>query len=143
MKNRFLKFLRKYWFCFLLSIIMVIGTSLSSHYANLYEIAGDNIRFDLSDLYIMYGIPIYSFLYGCLSFVFLKKMWVQHAILYIVTFISFFVTNLINERINLLLFILIVSLSFYPILFSFIGTLISVLVKKIVKSIEENTYDRG
>ena len=37
MKNRFLSFLRKYWFCFLLSIIMVIGIHLSTRYADVYK----------------------------------------------------------------------------------------------------------
>ena len=63
MKNRFLSFLRKYWFCFLLSIIMVIGNSLSTYYTDFYTIKSDMIKFGLSSLYLIYVIPIYSLIY--------------------------------------------------------------------------------
>ena len=60
MKNRFLSFLRKYWFCFLLSVIMVIVMFLSTVYADLYETGGGYIQFDLEALYLIFGIPLYS-----------------------------------------------------------------------------------
>ena len=49
MKNRVLSFLKKYWLCILLSVIMVIGMFLSTVYADLYESGRGYIRFDLQD----------------------------------------------------------------------------------------------
>ena len=73
MINRFLNFLRRYWICILLSVIMVIGISLSTRYANLYESGSGMIRFDLRELYLIFGLPLYSLIYGCLSYIKTKK----------------------------------------------------------------------
>ena len=52
MENGFLSFLREYWLCVLLSIIMVIGMFLSTIYANLYKSGSesDMIRFNLKEM---------------------------------------------------------------------------------------------
>ena len=135
MKNRFLSFLRKYWFCFLLSITMVIGIHLSTRYADLYETGsvGDMIRFDLGDLYLIYVIPLYSFVYGCLSYIILKKAWLPQLILFGITFIHWFIYGM--EAIfweGTYIF------SAVPVLFSLIGTGIASFIYTIIKSIKKN-----
>lgn len=137
MKNRFLSFLKKYWFCFLLSIIMVIGISLSTYYTDFYTIKSDMIKFGLSSLYLIYVIPIYSLIYGCFSYMKIKKIWVPQLILYLITCIYFFGTNLIVDKeidnwINILIF------SVYPVIFSLIGAGITAFIYNIIKSIKKN-----
>lgn len=137
MKNRFLSFLSKYWFCFLLSIIMVIGNSLSTYYTDFYIIKSDMIKFGLSSLYLIYVIPIYSLIYGCFSYMKIKKIWVPQLILYLITCIYFFGTNLIVDKeidnwINILIF------SVYPVVFSLIGAELTSLIYKMIKPIKEN-----
>ncbi len=119
MKNRFLAFLRRYWLCILLSIIMVIGVSLSTRYADLYETGSgaDMIRFDLGDLYLIYVIPLYSFVYGCLSYIILKKVWLPQLILFTTTFLYWFIYG-----IDALFWEGTYILSAVPVLFSLIGT---------------------
>ena len=79
--------------CYLISIIMVIGISLSDIYADLYKTgsSGDMIRFDLGDLYLIFGIPLYSFVYGCISYIILKKAWLPQLILFGVMYIYWFI----------------------------------------------------
>ena len=139
MKNILFNFLTKYWLCILLSVILVMGIYLSSRYADLYETgsASDTIRFSLGDLYLIYGIPLYSLIYGCLSYIILKKVWIPQMILYFTTCTYFFGTNLIvykevDNWKNILVF------SILPVLFSLIGTAITAFVYCIIKSIKNN-----
>ena len=137
MKNRFLVFLRKYWLSLSLSVLMVIGMYLSTRYADCYEIGSDMVRFDLSTLFVFYVIPVYSFIYGCLCYVKIKKVWVPQLILYLITSIYLFVAHLIMYKEidawkNILLF------SLCPVVFSLIGTALTALVCYVIKSINEN-----
>lgn len=133
--NKIFKFLCKYWLCFLLSVLMVFGMFLSTVYADLYE-SGSYIRFDLQSLYLIIGMPLYSLIYGCLSYIKIKKIWPPQLILYSITCIYFFVANLIIDKEidawkNILLF------SVYPVLFSIIATSITAYIYYIIKSIKE------
>ena len=135
MKNRFLDFLRKYWLCILLSVIMVMGVSLSTRYANLYESGSDSdmIRFDLRDLYLIFGLPLYSLIYGCLSYIKAKKIWFPQLILCIVAFLYWF-----RFDINALAWAGTFIWSAYPVIFSLTGTTITAFICYIIKSIKEN-----
>ena len=136
MKNRFLSFLKEYWFCFLLSIIMVIGIAFSIRYADLYKTGsdGDMIRFDLGDLYLIFVLPLYSFVYGCLSYIILKKAWLPQVILFGVTFVYWFIYG-----IEALFWEGTYILSAVPVLFSLIGTGIASFIYNMIKSIKKNS----
>jgi hypothetical protein len=116
---------------------MVIGIFLSTYYAGTYVIDSDMIRLDLSTLYTLYFIPIYSLIYGSLSYVKIKKVWAPQLILYFITAISYLLINLIIDKEldawkNILVF------SVYPVIFSLMGTGITALIYKIIKSIKES-----
>ena len=136
MRSSFLKLLQKYLFCLLLSVPMGIGIFLSTYYAESYKIGSEMIRLDLATLYILYVIPIYSLIYGSLSYVKIKKVWVPQLILYFITAISYFFINLIIDREidawkNIMFF------SIYPVTFSLIGVGITAFIYKIIKSMKE------
>ena len=135
MKNRSLSFLKKYWFCFLLSVIMIVGIYLSSRYAYLYETgsASDTIRFSLGDLYLIYGMPLYSLIYGCLSYIILKKVWIPQMILGVVCFLYWF-----EFDIKALAWPGTYIWSAVPVFFSLIGTAITAFIYCIIKSIKNN-----
>ncbi len=137
MKKRFLNFSRKYWFCILLGVIMVIGMFLSNVYADLYETGGGYIQFDLEALYLIFGIPLYSLIYGCLSFIKTEKILVPLLILYLITCIYFLCTNLIVDK-ELDNWISILIFSVYPVIFSLMGASITAFIYHIIKSIKEN-----
>lgn len=132
MKNRFLNFLKKYWLCILLSVIMVVGISLSTRYAELYKTGSDGsmIRFDLRDLYLVFGLPLYSLTYGCLSYIKTKRIWLPQLILCFVSFLYWFrfITTLAAGT-----FIWMV----YPVIFSLIGASITAFICYVRKQMKE------
>lgn len=120
MKNKALNFLKTYWFCILLSIIMVVGMFLSTVFADLYERGSGYIRFDLQALYLIICMPLYSLIYGCLSYIKTKKVLIPQLVLYLITSIYYFSANLIiDKEIDVWKNILIFSV--YPVIFSVIG----------------------
>jgi len=113
---------------------MVFGISLSTIYADLY-ISGDvddMLRFDLRDVYLVFCLPLYSLIYGCLSFLKTRKILLQQLILYIVSFLYWF-----RFDIGELLWPGTYLWSIFPVVFSLIGTLFTALVCYIVKSAKE------
>ena len=132
MKNRFLNFLKKYWLCILLSVIMVVGISLSTRYAELFKTGSDGsmIRFDLRDLYLVFGLPLYSLTYGCLSYIKTKRIWLPQLILCFVSFLYWFrfITTLAAGT-----FIWMV----YPVIFSLIGASITAFICYVRKQMKE------
>ena len=132
MKNRFLNFLKKYWLCILLSVIMVIGLSLSTTFADLYESGRGYIRFDLQALYLIFGLPLYSLIYDCVSYMKIKKIWIPQLILYLITFLYWF-----RFDIKALAWAGTFIWSVYPVIFSLIGASITAFIYYIIKSMKE------
>lgn len=131
MKNKFLEFLQKYWFCFLMSVLKCIGKAISTYYADSLVIGSDMIKFDLSDLYLIYVVPVYSLIYGISSYVRTKKIWVPQLILYVITCMYYFGFSLIVYKdIGAWENILMVSLS--PVVFSLIGVGIVVYIRFVI-----------
>ena len=133
MKNKFFYFLSKYWLCFLLSLIMILGISFSTRFANLYESGNGMIRFDLRELYLIFGLPLYSLTYGCLSYIKVKKIWLPLLILFTMTFIYWF-----RFDIKALNWPGTYIWTIYPIIFSLIGASVTALIYIIIKSTKEN-----
>ena len=137
MKNRFLNFLKKYWLCILLSVIMVIGISLSTRYANLHESgsAGSMIQFNLRDLYLIFGLPLYSLIYGCLSYIKTKRIWIPQFVICVSSFLYWLILD-----VNALAIAWAGTFiwSAYPVIFSLIGTLITAYIFYIIKAMKEN-----
>ena len=137
MKNRFLNFLKKYWLCILLSIIMIIGVLLSTRYANLYKTGSDSsmIRFDLRDLYLIYGLPLYSLIYGCLSYIKTKKIWIPQLILCFVSFLYWF-----QFDITTLAWAGTYIWTVYPVAFSIFGASITAFIYYLIIQIKERCH---
>ncbi len=134
MKNRFLKFFKKYRFCFLLSAIIVGGVPLSSLFADLYEHGGPMIRFNFHDDYLIFIMPLFSLIYGCLSYAILKKAWLQQLILFVIAFIYWFGFDMKKlEWLGTYIW------SFLPLIFSLIGTGITAFICWIIREMKE-TY---
>ena len=133
MKNRFLNFLRKYWLCVLLSVIMVIGSFLSTIFAHIYKSGdeGDMIRFNLRDLYFVVILPLYSLVYGGLSYAKTKKVWIPQLIL-LTTSLVYWV---VFEKIGPWTFI-------WPalsVVFALVGTGVMAFVYVFIKAIKDNS----
>ena len=132
MKNGFLNFLKKYWLCILLSIIMIVGFLLSTRYADLYETGkrGDLIRFNLRGLFC--SLPLYSLIYGCLSYIKTKRIWIPQLILCFVSFLYWF-----RFDITTLAWAGTYIWTVYPVIFSIIGASITAFVCYVRKKMKE------
>ena len=135
MGNRFLKFLKRYWLSILLSLIMVLGIFLSAVYADLCTFGKGYIQFDLWEFYLVFGLPVYGLIYGCLSYLKAKKVWVPQLILFIVNLLFWF-TNI--REIDDFSWPGIYIWSVYPVIFSLIGASVTKLICYIVKEIKED-----
>lgn len=137
MQNKVIAFFKKYWLCILLSVIMVGGITLSTHYADLYKTgsAGDMIRFNLRELYLIYLMPIYCFIYGCLSYIKVKKIWLPQLILCVVSFLYWLI---LDKYALALAWVGIFIWLIYPVLFSLIGSSITAYVCCLIRSIKED-----
>ena len=134
MKNRFLNFLRKYWLCILLSVIMVVGFLLSTRYANLYKTGNDSsmIRFNLRGLYLIYGLPLYSLIYGCLSYIKTKRIWIPQLVLFFVSFLYWF-----RFDITTLAWAGTYIWTVYPVIFSIIGAFLTAFIHYVIIQLKE------
>ncbi len=130
MKNGFL---RKYWLCIMLSVIMAFSMFLSTVFADLYVSGKGYIRFDLGELFLIFGLPLYSLIYGCLSYIKVQKIWLPQLILFLVAFLYWFRFDM-----NALAWAGTFIWSAYPVIFSLIGTVITAFICYIIKSSKEN-----
>lgn len=121
--------LRKYRLCFGLSAIMGIGIFLAIIFADEYHFGGF-LRFNLLDMYVIFGIPLFGFLYGVITYTKLKKVWIPLLILLVV---GSFVYWLIFAMHGMAA----VILSALPSGFSLLGAGISALVCYLAKAIKE------
>lgn len=122
MKKSFLDFLRKYWICILLGLLIVLGHVLahSLRYV-LYEI---NIAVDLFDAYCIVIVPLLSLLYGSLSYIVTKRVWTTQLILFVI--ICPYWLWFTREIASILLLL-------YPALFSLIGTLLFAYIYHMIR----------
>ena len=114
---------------------MIIGVSLTTHYADLYKSGSGMIIFNLRDLYLIFGLPLYSLIYGCLSYINVKKIFIPQLILCIVTFFYWF-----RFDIKALSWAGTFIWSAYPVIFSLIGAGITAFIYRIIKSLKENKH---
>lgn len=91
MKNRFLNFLRKYWFGIFLSVIMFLVFVIPDVF-NISISGGSKVEHIL--LYFKFML-IYSFIYGCLSYLNIKKIWVPPLITFLITCTYYSISYLI------------------------------------------------
>ncbi len=113
---------------------MVIGMFLSTIYADLYKSGSesDMIRFNLKDLYLVYGLPLYSLIYGCLTYIKTKNRWFPLLILGVVGFLYWF-----RFDIKELAWPGTYIWSAVPVFFSLIGSSITAFILHIIKSMKE------
>ena len=90
MKRKFLQFLRKYWVCVCLNIILLVGTVISRLFGGVYIQKTPILSYNLHSIYVLNVIPVYSSIYGCISY-FINKKIVHQQILLAITLILVFV----------------------------------------------------
>ena len=130
--NKILKFFYKYWLCFLLSLIMVVGLFLSGVFADVYEHGSGMISLDLEAICLIFVQPIYAFIYGCLTYAIVKKVLIPQFCLMAVAFLYWFGLDLGN-----LFWLGTYIHTLYPVVFSILGTGITAYVCYLKNSLKE------
>lgn len=133
MNNGFLNFLKKYWLCFLLSVIMTIGIYVSTCYSRLYESNHGMIRFNLRELYLIFVLPLLSLIYGCLSYIKAKRIWIPQLILLVTVFVYWF-----RFDVDTLFWDGTFIWTVYPVVFSLIASSATAFIRYMIKVIKEN-----
>lgn len=135
MKNRVFSFLRKYRLCFLLSVILVVGMVIATIFNDLYvRRINDDFTFGLAAYYFFYVTPIFSFVYGGLSYAVVRKFWAPQFVLLLIHIIgAVFTVNVIFEFI-------------VAAFFSLLGTELVALVFHLIKTTRDDytfkTFDK-
>lgn len=135
MKNKLLNFLKKYWFFVFLNIIMLTGTVLSKVFGDVYVQKNELYSFNLHSIYVFTVIPIYSLIYGCLSYVVCKKIWFQQILLALTLFLGFLITELISVEANGLIFGVLILIPCCTI-FSILASAITKVIYKAISAMK-------
>lgn len=131
MKKKFLLFLNDHWFIILLNTLMLIGTVFSNIFGDIYIKKNTLYSFNLHSIYVLVVLPIYSLIYGCISYVVYKRLWSQQILLAIALLLAFLITELIAVESNgLIIGIIILTPSFT--FFSILSCFITKIIYKII-----------
>ena len=130
MKNRFLNLLRKYRLLLLLNIFILIAMVFSKIFGELYIIKRDFFSFNLHTVYVFAVLPIYSIIYGCLSYIICKKVWFPQILLAVAMILGFLLAELISFGDNGLIVAILILIPLY--------TIFSIVVSAVTKIIYKN-----
>lgn len=100
MGNWVLKIFTKYRTCVFLNLIMMFGMLLSNVFQNLYVVENSLLSYNLYSIYIFKIIPIYCFIYGSLSYIVYKKIWIPQLILAVSSVLGFGIAEWISVKSN-------------------------------------------
>ena len=91
MKSRFVNFIKKYWLCFVVNALPVMGLLIIKNYFDdVIVLRTDMFQWSVMDFYLLYGLPLYAVLYGILTRVFTKKIWAPNIILFMTVWLLLF-----------------------------------------------------
>lgn len=127
----------KYKLIIVFNIIMIIGTVLSAVKGDIYVVDNQVLSYNLHGLFLLDVLPIYSFLYGIISYAIYKKILYPQILLLIALVLSFFFAGLfildINSTISGVLF-------FTPVymVLSFVGIAVIALPLKLIAEFKKN-----
>lgn len=101
MKNGVLNFLKKYRLLVWLNMLVLIGTVCFGVFGrHIFVSKSEFISLSLYSVYALIGLPIYSFIYGCMSYLIYKKVWFQQMLLAITLALAFVFENFISGRLG-------------------------------------------
>ncbi len=102
MKNKLLSFLNTYKFCFLMGVLLVLAIIILSACFKDVVLNDDSIfRMTVVDYYLLLGWPFLSALFGALSFIFLKKVFMPSLVISITVWIMLAIVSLIMDPKNI------------------------------------------
>ena len=136
MKNRFSNHYSKYKICYIASVAIVAGIFLSTYFSKLFEIGDSILTFNFSDIYLLFIIPICSILYGIVTYIKVRKIWIPQLVFFIILNLGYLLLTIsLNGTFKKTGGIF--MLCIYPLVFSLFGTIVTTFILKIRKLIEK------
>ena len=131
MKKTLLQLFHQYRLLVLFNIIMIISTVLSSVMGDIYIVKNEVLSYNLHSIFVLRILPVYSLLYGIISYAIYKKTRYPQFLLLITLVLSFLFAELISLDISGLIVGFLVLTPCYMVV-SFIGIAVILIPYKLI-----------
>ena len=129
--------LYKYKLIIVFNIIMIIGTVLSAVKGDIYVVDNQVLSYNLHSIFCLAVLPVYSFLYGIISYAIYKKILHSQILLLITLVLSFSFAELFVLDTNSMIFGVFFFTPVYMVL-SFVGIAVIALPLKLIAEYKKN-----
>lgn len=137
MKKVLAQLFYQYKLLLLFNIIMIISTVLSSVMGDIYVVQNEVLSYNLHSIFVLRILPVYSLLYGILSYVIYKKIRYPQFLLLTTLVLSFLFAELISLDISGLIVGFFILTPCYMVV-SFVGIAVILIPYKLINEIKEN-----
>ncbi len=137
MKKHFHNFFCQYRLLVLFNIIMIISTVLSSVIGDIYVVRNEVLSYNLHSIFVFRILPVYSLLYGIVSYAIYKKIRYPQFLLLTTLAFSFLFAELIPLDISGLIVGFFILTPCYMVV-SFVGIAVILIPYKLINKIKEN-----
>ena len=137
MKKVLLQLISQYRLLVLFNIIVIISTVLSSAMGDIYVVQNEVLSYNLHSIFVLRILPVYSLLYGIVSYAIYKKIRYPQFSLLTTLVLSFLFAELISLDISGLIVGFFILTPCYMVV-SFIGIAVILLPFKLINEFKEN-----
>ncbi len=137
MKKHFHNFFYQYRLLVLFNIIMVISTVLSLVMGDVYVVQNEVLSYNLHSIFVLRILPVYSLLYGIVSYAIYKKIRYPQFLLLTTLVLSFLFAELISLDISGLIVGFFILTPCYMVV-SFVGIAVILIPCKLINEIKEH-----
>ena len=133
MKKHFHNFFYQYRLLILFNVIMIISTALSSVMGDIYVVQNEVLSYNLHSIFVLRILPVYSLLYGIVSYAIYKKIRYPQFLLLTTLVLGFLFAELISLDISGLIVGIFLLTPCYMVV-SFIGIAVILILCKLINA---------
>ena len=133
MKKHFHNFFYQYRLLILFNVIMIISTALSSVMGDIYVVQNEVLSYNLHSIFVLRILPVYSLLYGIVSYAIYKKIRYPQFLLLTALVLGFLFAELISLDISGLIVGIFLLTPCYMVV-SFIGIAVILILCKLINA---------
>ena len=137
MKKTLLQLFHQYRLLVLFNIIMIISTVLSSVMGDIYIVKNEVLSYNLYSIFVFRILPVYSLLYGIVSYTIYKKIRYPQFLLLTTLVFCFLFAELISLEIGELIVGFFILTPCYMVV-SFIGIAVILIPYKLINKLKKN-----
>lgn len=137
MKKALLQLFYQHKLLVLFNIIMITSTVLSSIIGDIYVVQNEVLSYNLHSIFVLRILPMYSLLYGIVSYAIYKKIWYPQFLLLTTLVLGFLFAELISLDMSGLLVGILLLTPCYMVV-SFVGIAGMLIAFKLINEIKEN-----